>query len=46
MLAKVKLNAALPTLGAGGNELRYSCASGARAVPRVKVTLFTLGEEL
>ena len=45
-LVKVKLNAPLATLRAGSNELRFSCSSESRPAPRVKVTLFTLGEEL
>jgi hypothetical protein len=40
------LNASLPALRAGGNELRFSCAPEARPAPRVKVTFFTFGEEL
>ncbi len=44
-LAKVRLSAPLPSLRAGSNEVRFSCASGSRPAPRVKVTLFTLGEE-
>ena len=45
-LARIKLNAPLAALRAGGNELRFSCAPGQGPAPRVKVTLFTLGEEL
>lgn len=45
-LAQLKLNARPPPLRAGGNEMRFSCAPGSGPAPRVKVTLFTLGEEL
>jgi hypothetical protein len=45
-LARIKLSAPLAVLRAGGNELRFACAPGQGPAPRVKVTLFTLGEEL
>jgi len=45
-LARMKLNAPLTALRAGSNEMRFSCAPGAGLAPRVKVTVFTLGEEL
>ena len=45
-LAKVKRNPPLPAPRAGGNEIRFSCASVTGPAPRVKVTHFTLGEEL
>ena len=45
-LAQVKLKSPLPTLRAGVNECRFSCAPGPGPTPRAKATLFTLGEEL
>jgi len=45
-LASVKLAKALPSLRNGANELRFSCDSAAGPLPRVKVTVFALGQEL
>ena len=45
-LAKTRLNALLPTLRSDDNDVRFSCAPASGPAPRVKVTFFTLGEEL
>jgi hypothetical protein len=45
-LTRVKLHAPLPSLRAGSNELRLACASGSKSSPRVKVMVFSVGEEL
>jgi hypothetical protein len=46
VLAKLSPSGNLPTLRAGQSRVQFSCASGKGPSPRVKVTVFTLGEAL
>ena len=46
VLGKVAPSGRRPTLRAGQNQVHFSCGSSKGRSPRVKVTLFTHGEEL
>ena len=46
ILGKVAPSGRRPTLRAGQNQVQFSCASSKGPSPRVKVTLFTHGEDL
>jgi hypothetical protein len=45
-LGKIAPSGRLPTLRAGQNRVQFSCAPAQGPSPRVKVTLFTQGQEL
>lgn len=46
VLGKVAPSGRRPTLRAGSNQVQFSCAPSQGPSPRVKVTLFTQGEDL
>jgi hypothetical protein len=46
VLAKASLSSKLPALRAGPNQVQFSCSSRQGPAPRVKVTVFTHGEDL
>jgi hypothetical protein len=46
VLGKASLSGRLPVLRAGQNQVQFSCSSSKGPSPRVKVTMFTQGEEL
>ena len=46
VLGRLSPSGRLPALRAGQNQVQFSCASGQGPSPRVKVTVFSQGEEL